>query len=512
MALVVPLLLALGSAAAVSSTASAPMSTASATTYLNQGKTCCAALKLVLPGKISYPDSTPYNASLASYWSVQEETVHPSCVVSATSTKDVALSVFILTIGGQVFPGKCDFAIRSGGHTPFAKAANINQGITIDLTGLNQVTPSADLSRMTIGPGNRWSQVYSKLDALGIAIGGGRVAIVGVGGLTLGGGVSFFSPRYGFVCDNVVRFEVVLASGITVNVTQTSYPDLWVALKGGSNKFGVVTQFESTAFQQGKFWGGFIGNDISTKDAQFAAFEALTGSPNYDPYAAIINSYVFTAATNSWYIANNIEYTKPQAYPPFLSNFTSLPQTFSTMRISNLTDFTIELAASNPDGRRQLFVTGTYDNSAKMMSKIFDIANATAQPLRGVPNLAYSLSFQPVPTIITTKAATRGGNSLGLNAADGNLFNLLLTVSWDTVADDALVNKQAKALFDQSEAVAKTLGLYNEYLYLNYAAPWQDPISGYGAANKAQLQAVSKKYDPLGVFQTQVPGGFKLFD
>ncbi|TKA77900.1 hypothetical protein B0A55_03342 [Friedmanniomyces simplex] len=488
-----PLLLTACHATAVSSSTAAagPMSTSAATAFLKTGKTCCAALKLVLPGKVSYPDTTPYNSSIASYWSVQEETVHPTCVVSATTSQDVALSVFILTLGGQIFPGQCDFAVRSGGHTPFAGAANIQQGITIDLSALNQVTPSADLSTVTVGPGNRWTQVYLKLDALDIAIGGGRVGIVGVGGLTLGGGV-------------------VLASGLTVNVTQTSFPDLWVALKGGSNNFGIVTAFESTAFQQGKFWGGFIGNSIATKDAQFAAFEALNGSPNYDPYAALINSYVFTAATNSWYIANNIEYTKPQAYPPFFANFTSLPQTFSTMRISNLTDFTIELAASNPDGRRQLFVTGTYGNSAKMMSEIFNIANTTVQALIGVPNIAYSLSFQPEPTIITSKAASRGGNSLGLSAADGNLFNLLLTVSWDTQADDALITTQAKALFDQAETYAKQMGLYNKYLYLNYAAPWQDPIAGYGAAIVAQLKAVSKKYDPLGVFQTQVPGGFKL--
>ena len=257
--------------------------------------------------------------------------------------------------------------------------------------------------------------------------------------------------------------------------------------------------------------GGFIGNDISTKDAQFAAFEALTGSASYDPYAALINSYVYTAATNSWYTASNFEYTKEEANPPVFANFTSLPQIFSTMRISNLTDFTLELAGSNLNGRRQLFITGTYGNSAKMMSTIFDIANRTVQSLN-VPNLAYSLSFQPMPTAITSKAASRGGNSLGLSASDGNLFNLLLTVSWDTIADDARIEQHAKDLFKQSEDEAKKLGLYNEYLYLNYAAPWQDPISGYGAAQKARLQAVSKKYDPKGVFQKQVPGGFKLFD
>jgi hypothetical protein len=260
--------------------------------------------------------------------------------------------------------------------------------------------------------------------------------------------------------------------------------------------------------------GGFIGNTIDTKDAQFAAFEALTGSNPYDPYAALINSYVYTAAANSWYTASNFEYTKSggQANPPAFANFTSLPQTFSTMRVSNLTDFTLELAGSNGDGRRQLFITGTYGNSAKMMSTIFDIANSTVQSISNVPNLAYSLSFQPMPTAITSKAASRGGNSLGLSATDGNLFNLLLTVSWDTIADDERIEQHAKDLFQQSEDEAKKLGLYNEYLYLNYAAPWQDPISGYGAAQKAKLQAVSKKYDPQGIFQKQVPGGFKLFE
>lgn len=226
----------------------------------------------------------------------------------------------------------------------------------------------------------------------------------------------------------------------------------------------------------------------------------------------MINSYVFSAAGNTWYTASNFEYTKPQANPPVFANFTSLPQTFSTMRISNLTDFTLELAGDSPIGRRQLFVTGTYGNSAKMMSTIFDIANSTVQSLVDVPNLAYSLSFQPMPTAITSKAKSRGGNSLGLDASDGNLFNLLLTVSWDTIADDARIENHSKELFKRAETEAKKLGLYNKYLYLNYAAQWQDPIGGYGAANKAQLQAVSKKYDPKGVFQAQVPGGFKLFD
>ena len=54
------------------------------------------------------------------------------------------------------------------------------------------------------------------------------------------------------------------------------------------------------------------------------------------------------------------------------------------------------------------------------------------------------------------------------------------------------------------------MGAYNTYLYLNYAASFQDPIAGYGNASVSMLQAVSKKYDPDQLFQKQVPGGFKL--
>jgi FAD/FMN-containing dehydrogenase len=181
------------------------------------------------------------------------------------------------------------------------------------------------------------------------------------------------------------------------------------------------------------------------------------------------------------------------------------------MRVSNLTDFTLELAGTPGTNRRQLFVTGTYGNSAKLMSSIFDISNRTVRAL-SVPGMTYSLSFQPLPTAITTKAASRGGNSLGLTGAEGNLFNLLLGISWDSVADDERIEQHAKALFQQSEDKARELGLYSKYVYLNYAAPWQDPFSGYGAAQKVRLQDVSRKYDPKGVFQKQVSGGFKLFD
>jgi hypothetical protein len=59
-------------------------------------------------------------------------------------------------------------------------------------------------------------------------------------------------------------------------------------------------------------------------------------------------------------------------------------------------------------------------------------------------------------------------------------------------------------------AEAKTVGVFNEYVYMNYASMFQDAVAGYGAANKAQLKKIAKKYDPREVYQTLQPGYFKL--
>jgi FAD/FMN-containing dehydrogenase len=103
---------------------------------------------------------------------------------------------------------QCQFAVKSGGHATFAGASNIDGGMTIDLINLNKVDVSQDGTETSVGPGNTWYDVYSKLEVLCLSVIGGRVSAIGVGGFTLGGGISFFSGRYGWGCDNVNTYEV----------------------------------------------------------------------------------------------------------------------------------------------------------------------------------------------------------------------------------------------------------------------------------------------------------------
>jgi hypothetical protein len=111
----------------------------------------------------------------------------------------------------------------------------------------------------------------------------------------------------------------------------------------------------------------------------------------------------------------------------------------------------------------------------------------------------------------TSRADSLGGNSLGLEDSKSALVLCLVGATWDIPANDEAVNNLAKQINDRIVAESKRRGLWNRWIYLNYAGKSQDPISGYGTANKLKLQGVSLKYDPTGFFQKRVTGGFKLF-
>lgn len=305
------------------------------------------------------PQSTAYDASLLSYWSQQEQRLTPSCIFRPQTAQDVSKTVYILSeyqAAGNVAMAGCQFAIRGAGHTPWAGSANINNGVTIDMTSINAVHVDQTATVVAVGAGARWSDVYRELDAVGLGVAGGRVSDVGVGGLITGGGMSYYAPRFGFVCDQVLNFEVALANGSIVNANATSNPDLWFALKGGSNNFGIVTRFDLLAFPQSKLWGGSTYNPISTLPDQINAFVELNNATSYDPNAAVINTYGYTSKLGQWTVINLLVYTERKVNPPVLRPFTAIkPQLGNTMRLTNLSDITAEQVKDAQNGLRYGF-------------------------------------------------------------------------------------------------------------------------------------------------------------
>jgi hypothetical protein len=87
---------------------------------------------------------------------------------------------------------------------------------------------------------------------------------------------------------------------------------------------------------------------------------------------------------------------------------------------------------------------------------------------------------------------------------------ILVAALWSNSTANDLVEKKAGQVVDDIAELAKSMRLFHEFQYLNYADSSQNPIESYGEENVHRLKKASRKYDPKGVFQRQVPGGFKL--
>lgn len=149
----------------------------------------CLALSAQLGDKVLYPNGSMYMSSVQSYW-FQEARLSPTCIVRPTSSSDVSTIVKTLARLRAVGPNNT-FAIRSGGHTPFAGAAGTDRGVTVDLGAMNQVSISADRKIVSVGSGSIWSDIYSQIQPMELSAVGGRVAPIGVGGFITGGSSDF---------------------------------------------------------------------------------------------------------------------------------------------------------------------------------------------------------------------------------------------------------------------------------------------------------------------------------
>ena len=105
----------------------------------------------------------------------------------------------------------CRFAIKGQTHAPAAGFANIDGGVTIDMTSLKSVSLVENNTIASIGAGASWLDVYAFLDPFDLEVAGARNGAVGVGGLLLGGGISHFTARVGWACDNVVNYQVTIS-------------------------------------------------------------------------------------------------------------------------------------------------------------------------------------------------------------------------------------------------------------------------------------------------------------
>jgi FAD/FMN-containing dehydrogenase len=184
--------------------------------------------QLIRPGDPGYDDAR-------SLWNAMIDR-RPSLVIRCLGVGDVVAAVEFVREHGL------DLTIKGGGHN-ISGLAVADGAVMLDMSLMRgvRVDPAARLAwaqaGCLLGDVDRETQLH------GLAAPLGFVSTTGIAGLTLGGGFGYLTRRFGWTCDSVVAFDVVTADARVVRATETDYPDLFWALRGGGGNFGVVTGF-----------------------------------------------------------------------------------------------------------------------------------------------------------------------------------------------------------------------------------------------------------------------------
>ena len=140
----------------------------------------------------------------------------------------------------------------------------------------------------------------------------------------------------------VIEYEVVLASGEVVKANETNHADLWRALRGGGNNFGIVTRYEIRTFEQGKLYGGSIYYQATEFPSQVEALVNELQTPNPSQDTHLMMSLGYAGAFGPVPVAMNQMYFTPAVEkPPVLEPFTSLKTQIgdlNTMRMLSLSE------------------------------------------------------------------------------------------------------------------------------------------------------------------------------
>jgi FAD/FMN-containing dehydrogenase len=198
---------------------------------------CFATLRRDFSGGIVEPGQPEYDKARRSLFASGS----PAVVLRPAGVGDVQSGVRFAARAGL------ELSVRGGGHG-FPGFGTNDGGVVIDLSTLAGVELLDEHEHLVrIGGGATWGQVAAALAPHHLALSSGDTDSVGVGGLTLTGGIGWKVRRYGLALDNVVAAEVVLADGGLVRASTHEHPDLFWALRGGGGNFGIVTAFEFAA-------------------------------------------------------------------------------------------------------------------------------------------------------------------------------------------------------------------------------------------------------------------------
>ncbi|KFH43217.1 Bifunctional solanapyrone synthase-like protein [Hapsidospora chrysogenum ATCC 11550] len=418
----------------------------------------CSFVEDLTSIEVARPLQLAYVTEQNEYWSESCTLLKPSCIIFPSSAQEVAAVVKILRDTDE------DFAVKSGGHNP-----NLYCG---------------------------WTFV------------GGRIGNTGIGGLILGGGLSYMSTQYGWSASSVIEHEVVLSNGTIVAASADENPDLFTALKGGGNNFGI-----------GDVYGGnllFLRSE-ETDEKLLKAVRDFTEYNEDDKAAVIVTAErINLNLLDSWILF--LFYDGTEVPEGIFKNFTDVGPVLNTLRVRSYSSMMklsnwVVVEASTVHMATETIPLPSAENGTEVFNSIHVHWRAMSRTTLAVPGIVASTAYQPFPRRIAEAARARGDD---LIAADPDVDRLIIEMNYSFLPGP--FEEMADTMEETYTGVRERVLAWQEdgtlpsHVYLplsiNYGFYRQDYFARLKPESAALARDVSARYDPEGLFRDRT-GGWK---
>ncbi|KAJ3041538.1 hypothetical protein HDV00_009013 [Rhizophlyctis rosea] len=424
--------------------------------------------------------------------------------------------------------------VRSGGHS-YEALSSLNDTLIIDLSTMYKIDIDKKKETVTVSPGIRLGNLYTALYEANpsYSFTAGVCPTVGLGGHLAAGGYGMLVRKHGLAIDNAIQAQVVLADGSMVTASATKNKDLWFAIRGGGgNSYGIVVEWTLQIIKVSHHysvnvvydvenlhkvlpvWGAWVQGGLEKRgnrnpdydgwdfDMQLSIDEwSINLMIHYTPDEEVPLSHIETILTSVG-LYNNTAFPSSYAHPP--QNLTTLEAhaTFYGGWDVNITDASAGPKVAVP----QYFTTPDYKEFARMKSDYISgkpspttLAHlgATirdlfieARDISGMENDYIFLQFEPYGGKMSTISSTATAFPHRAGTFTSMQYGVYLSQDEDTSPSLAWMYKMEKALKTFANG-----SKYQGYVDLDFGAERY-----YGKANLEKLKGVKGKWDPEGVF------------
>ncbi len=424
-----------------------------------------------ISGVVVLPADTEYEEARQTY---SDKEARPAIIVRPADNDDIVATIAFAKETGLLL------SVRSGKHSVAGFSTN-NGGIVLDMSGFSSVAVLDEASGLVrIGTGARWGDVAARLADNGLAISSGDTVSVGVGGLTLGGGIGWMVRKYGFTIDSLSGAEVILADGSVVRADEKQNSDLLWALKGGGGNFGVVTYFDIQAHPIGKVFKSTLIYGIDDLKATITGWRdhMRTADENLTSFATLMPGFGDFPASimiMSCYAAED-EAAGNAAIEP-LKHLGELKSDSTA-----LTDYAKVLEEAHPPEGVKFTVKNMFARtlSEELIAALDELCCKPGSPIIQLRFMSGAADkVEPAATAVPHR-----GNEVFLFAG---LVSPL----------DGGEEAEAEGLRKWDVLTKHSTGTYGNFLSTNS----EDDVNGiYPSATYAELAKIKRRYDPANLF------------